>query len=96
MKKPETMNPPAVPCDKANAEELLQRQIIEVDFAMRQSLAGLLEAGYRPSAISGGLIVTIYNLMKAQGMTEMQISNELNRIVDGVREMAFVENKKLN
>jgi len=73
-----------------------QAQIIEVDFAMRQALAGLLEAGYRPSVISGGLIVTIYNLMKAQEMSEMQISNELNRIVDGVRELAFIANKKLN
>jgi len=82
--------------DTQNAEELIQQQIIQVDWAMRQALTVFLDAGYRPNAITGGLIVTIYNVMKAQDMSEMQISNELNRIVDGVREMAFVENKKPN
>ena len=96
MKKPETMNPPAVPCDKANAEELLQQQIVRVDRAMRQAITVFLNQGFRPSSITGGLIVAAYNVMKATGMSQMQISNELIRIVDGVREMAFVANKKLN
>lgn len=82
--------------DTQNAEQLIQQEIVRVDRAMRQAITVFLDQGFRPSSITGGLIVTAYNVMKATGMSQMQISNELSLIVDGVRDMAFVENKKLN
>ncbi|MCH9026080.1 MAG: hypothetical protein IIA05_03065 [Proteobacteria bacterium] len=78
MDKPEMMNPPAA------------EQINEVAAAMRKAIVVYFDAGYSPGTISGGLMVAIYNLMKAQEMSEMKISNELYRIVDGVRELAFL------
>ena len=90
MKKPETMNPPGGPSDKANAEQLLRQEIIRVDFSLRHAITVFLDQGFQPSSITGGLIVAAYNVMKATGMNQMQISNELNRIIDGVREMAFL------
>ena len=78
MDKPEMMNPPAA------------EQINKVASAIRKALVVYLDAGYSPGTLAGGLMVAIYNLMKAQEMSEMQISNELYRIVDGVRELAFL------
>ena len=80
--------------DKGKATS--KQQIEAIAAAMRKALVVYLDAGYSPGSLAGGLMIVIYNLMKAQEMSEMQISNELNRIVDRVREMAFVENKKLN
>ena len=73
-----------------------QAQMEQVAEAMCKAIHVYFEAGYSPGSIVGGLIIAVYKLMQAQKMSQMQISNELNRIVDGVREMAFVENKKPN
>ena len=81
--------------DTPSAEQLIRQEIIRVDFAMRHAITVFLDQGFQPSSITGGLIVAAYNVMKATGMSQMQISNELIRIVDGVREMAF-DNTKPN
>ena len=82
MDKPEMMNPPAA------------EQINKVASAIRKAIVVYFDAGYSPGTISGGLMVAIYSLMKAQGMSEMEISNELYRLVDGVREHAYVDGTK--
>ncbi len=77
-------------------ETATQEQMNQVAEAMRKAIDVYFEAGYSPGSIVGGLMIAVHQLMQAQKMSKMQISNELNRFVDGVREMAFVENKKLN
>ena len=77
-------------------ETVKQERMNQVAEAMRKAIDVYFEAGYSPGTITGGMMITVHSLMKAQNMSDMQILNELIRLVDGVREMAFVENKKPN
>ena len=82
--------------DTPSAEQLIRQEIIRVDFAMRHAITVFLDQGFQPSSITGGLILAAYNVMKAAEMSQVQISNELSRLVDGVSEMVLLDNSKLN
>jgi hypothetical protein len=71
----------------------LDRKIAETDDLLTNGFAFLLREGYSPGAIAGGAVRSTIRLMHVQGMSEMQITNELYRLIDGMREQVF---KKLN
>jgi hypothetical protein len=48
-----------------------------------------MNEGVSPGTLVASLMRIIWDLMKAQDMGDMQISNELYALVDGVREQGY-------
>lgn len=70
-------------------KERMEKTIAEITKRIRAGAALYLEAGVSPGQISAGLMTVIVELMKAQEMSDMQISNQLNWLVDEIREKTF-------
>ena len=67
-------------------EEQERHLMTEVARRVKLDIAGWLEEGIPPGAISGALQLCICALMETAGMTEQQIADELQKFVDGLRE----------
>ncbi|MCO4812813.1 MAG: hypothetical protein KC572_14525 [Gammaproteobacteria bacterium] len=53
-----------------------------------------LKEGTSPGVLASAMMTTIFELMRVQGMSKMETSNEFVRIIDGVREQVFEKNNK--